>query len=539
MKLRALRLPACAAVLAINLASAAFASRESNQASELFGQAKKAEKSGQIARAYLLYSEAAALAPEKKIYRLKTEALRSRAALEAKPAPPPGLEIVIVDPEERFDSLTAKELAQARQPLPAPELHAKSGSLELDLQGNARSLFEQTAKMFELDTVFDGEYPPGGARVRFHLADADYRDALHALEAATGSFVIPLSAKLFMIASDTPAKRADLEQTITVSVPVPTILSTQELVEVAQAVRQTMGIEKMAWDSAANQIVMRDRVSRVLPAQKLFSDLLSYRPEVLIELEFIEMNTTDTLNFGVNLPTDFPLVYLGRVLHASGSIPGTFARLATFGGGRTLFGVGIADAQVFASMMASSAHTLLRAQIRSVDGQAATFHAGDKYPVLTSAYLGPSVRTTGNVVQPPPAYTFEDLGVTLKVTPRIHGTEEVSLDIDTEFKVLAGQALNGIPIIANRKLTSKVRMRDDQWGIVAGLVNTANSRSVSGVAGLSQLPLIGHLFRNVTKQKDTKQVLIIIKPRLIGLPPDQNVIRAIRVGTETRPFSQL
>ncbi|MDQ6704892.1 MAG: type II and III secretion system protein [Acidobacteriota bacterium] len=526
----------CAALMALGVSGACLAS----QASDLFRDGRKAEKAGQIARAYLLYSEASALDPRKKIYRLKTEALRSRAALEAKPTPPPvsDSEKVVVEPEERFDSLTAKELAQSRQPLPPAELRGKSGRRDIDLQGDAKSLFERVARLFELETVFDGDYPPG-TLTRFRLESADYRDALHALQAATGSFIIPLSAKLFMVAKDTPPKRTDLEQTMTVTVPVPQILTTQELVEVAQAVRQTMGIEKMAWDSAASQIVIRDRISRVLPAQKLFSDLLGYRPEVIVELEFIELNKGNTLNYGVNLPTNYPLVYLGRILNASGTIPGTFAKLAVFGGGRTLFGVGVADAQIFASMMASSAHTLLRAKVRSVDGQAATFHAGDKFPVLTSAYLGPPVQTSGRVFQPPPSYTFEDLGVTLKITPHIHGAEEVSLDIDTEFKVLAGQALNGIPIIANRKLTSRVRMRNDEWGIVAGLVSVADSRTVTGVAGLSQLPLIGNLFRNVTKEKDRKQVLIVIKPRLVNLPPDQVVTKAIRVGTETKPFLPL
>ncbi|MDQ6708518.1 MAG: hypothetical protein M3Z85_21370 [Acidobacteriota bacterium] len=518
------------------------ASLAASEASDLFRDGKKAEKSGQIARAYLLYSEAAALDSRNKLYRLKTGALQSRAALEAKAvssAAPDAHEIVVEpDPEEHFDSMTAKELSQARDPLPPPELHAKPGRRKIDIQGDAKSLFEQVARMFDLDTVFDGDYTPGKP-IRFSLDDAGYSDALEALEAATDSFVVPLSPKLFMVAKDTPPKRNDLEQNISVSIPIPQFLATQQLVEAAQAVRQAMNIEKMAWDSLSGQLVIRDRVSRVIPAQRLLSQMLTLRAEVIVDLEFIEINYSDMLNVGVNLPTNYPLVYLGRFLNASGTIPSTFANLAVFGGGRTLFGVGLADAQMMASMMKASARTLLTAQVRSVDGQATTFHAGDKYPIVTSQYLGSAVPTGGSVIQPPPAFTFEDLGVTLKMTPHVHGTEGVSLDIDTEFKVLAGQALNGIPIIANRKLTSQVRLRDDQWGIVAGLVSTQNARTVSGVAGLSRLPLIGNLFRNVTLDKERKQVLIVIKPRLIGLPQDQNVTQEIRVGTETKPYLSL
>ena len=127
----------------------------------------------------------------------------------------------------------------------------------------------------------------------------------------------------------------------------------------------------------------------------------------------------------------------------------------------------------------------------------------------------------------------------IKVQPHVHGTEEVTLDLETEFKVLAGSALNGIPIISNRKLTTKIRLRNGEYGFVAGLMSSSDARSLSGIVGLSGIPVVGHLFKTTTDQRDTTEVLIVVKPRLLYPPPSENVTVPIRVGSETRPFTRL
>src|SRR5258708_23528212 len=97
---------------------------------------------------------------------------------------------------------------------------------------------------------------------------------------------------------------------------------------------------------------------------------------------------------------------------------------------------------------------------------------------------------TGRVFTPPPAINFEDLGLTLKITPHIHGVDEVSLDIDAEFKLLGAGAVDGIPIISNRKYESKVRLVTGEWAVLAGLMTGSDARTITGIPILSAIPFL-------------------------------------------------
>jgi type II secretory pathway component GspD/PulD (secretin) len=145
----------------------------------------------------------------------------------------------------------------------------------------------------------------------------------------------------------------------------------------------------------------------------------------------------------------------------------------------------------------------------------------------------------GQVYTPPPAFTFEDLGVSVKVTPHVHGMDGIMIELDAEVQLLAGNALNGVPIISHRKLTSDVELKPGQWVLIAGLLTTSEARSIAGIAGLSSLPGIGPLMRQNTRNRDTDQILVLIKADLLAVPPDAFVTHTIPVGTETRPRSPI
>ena len=508
------------------------------QASKLYKEGRKAERAGAMARAYLLYSQAAALAPQQKIYWLRSQAVRTRAALQSKISLPASeSDSEDADEPEPSQPVTPKELRESRKPGPPTELKPVPGRRDLNLKAAPKDLFEQAARAFGLDVVFDGDYPDSGNPIVFRMEQADYREALHGLESATSSFVVPIGERLFLVAKDTQQKRNDVEPAVTVVIPIPQAVNVQEAQELARAVQQVMEFKRFGIDSARRLVILNGPISKVRPAQKLFEDLLTYRPEVRVDLEFIEVNRTDALSYGLTLPTSFPIIPLTTVLHNAPSIA-TGLSYVLFGGGASLFAIGVSNAQVSANFNKSDARTLLKTNIRSVDGMPATFHVGTKYPVLTGGYFGPSSFSGPGAYTPPPSFTFEDLGLILKVTPHIQGTEDVMLEVEAEFKVLGGSALNGIPIISSRKLASKVQLKTNEWGLVAGMMSADEARTISGLAGLSQIPGLGALMRQNSRDRDSNEVIIVLKPVLLSPPPDDTT-RAVWVGTESRPMLPL
>ncbi len=528
----------CVVVGILCLASAP--SAFGDQASKLYKQGRKAERKGDMAQAYLLYSQAAALAPQKKEYWLKSQAVRSRAAMQSKITPPASSQTDLIaevgalpDEPDPALTITEKDLRDSRKPLPPKEVSALPGRRDFDLKDEPRRLYEQVSKAFGLDVVFDGDYPASSAKQTFRMTEADYREALRALDAMTSSFVVPLGERLLLVAKDSQQKRSEVEPDVAVVIPIPQTVTVQEAQELARNVEQVMEIKRFGIDSARRLVLLNGPVSKVRPAQRLFEDLLSYRPQVIVDLDFIEISKNDALTYGVTVPTSFPFVPLTTVLHNVPAITSSLSYIL-LGGGASMFAIGVASAQVAANFNKSTAKTLLHSTMRTVDGMPATFHVGEKYPILTSGYFGPASFSGPGAYTPPPSFQFQDLGLVLKITPRVHGAEDVSLDVEAEFTVLAGQAVNGIPIVSSRKMTTKVRLKENESAVLAGMMSTSEAISISGLAGLANIPGLGALVSQTNKTKMGDMVILTMKPHLISESTDDIVTRTMWVGTDTR-----
>jgi hypothetical protein len=140
-----------------------------------------------------------------------------------------------------------------------------------------------------------------------------------------------------------------------------------------------------------------------------------------------------------------------------------------------------------------------------------------------------------NVYTPVPSFTFEDLGLVLKLTPLVHDNDEVSLGVEAEVKLLTGQSVNGVPVVSNRSLKSTVRLKTGEWAAVAGLLDTNEGRNISGLAGLSEIRFLGPLVSTHEHDKSSDEVILLMRPRLLNVPPSDHVARAIAVGTDIRP----
>ncbi|HUS04745.1 MAG TPA: type II and III secretion system protein [Bryobacteraceae bacterium] len=498
----------------------------------MYQRGRQFEKKGNVVEAYLLYSQAAAADPKNKKYWQRSQALRTKAAMLSKAAPAPGAppDTAGVEATENLDPgidsspATPKDLEQARMLRPPVELAAGKERKSFDLRGDSKSLFEQLARAYALDVVFEGDYQPGPS-LRFVVADADYREAFHALMAATSSFIVPISPRVFMVVKDTDAKRREVENTVSVTIPIPEAVTLQEAQELARSVQQVMEIQRFAIDGAHRLVFLRDRVSKVQPALALFHDLMTRRAEVSIELQFLSVTRGSSLGLGFAVPSTLPITAIKQFI--------------SLGGGPMAFGIGVLSAELLAQATRSTGTTLLNAEIRSTDGQAATFHAGDKYPLVTAGYFGAVAQAGQQAFTPPPTFNFEDLGLVLKITSKVHGADEVTLEIESEFKTLGAGSFNGIPVISNRKLANRVRLRFGEAAVVGGLVSSTQAISLSGISGLSGIPVLGPLVSRTTREKDDTEVLVVIRPKLLSLPPSEAATREIYIGTESRLVSPL
>ena len=313
------------------------------------------------------------------------------------------------------------------------------------------------------------------------MNDLSMQEAFHALETITNSFLVPVNPKLAMVYQDTTQRRNDSAPLVTAEIPIPERISVQEAQEMVSAVQQVMQVRRIAVDPGRRAVFLRDQPGTVLAARQILTNLSRNRAQVNIEVELLSVSKNSTLTYGLQLQNMAPVLNFGTFLH---NVPGTiagFTKFATFGGGATFMGIGIADAAAFATVSRSSAQSIFHADMTALDGQAASLKVGDRYPIITSAYIGPT--GAGQDTGIPPAVQFQDLGLILKITPTVQGDGEVTLDVDAEQNALNGASNDGIPVITTRHFQGITRLVEGESAVIAGLMQTASARAAPGSRG--------------------------------------------------------
>ena len=118
-----------------------------------------------------------------------------------------------------------------------------------------------------------------------------------------------------------------------------------------------------------------------------------------------------------------------------------------------------------------------------------------------------------------PSADYVDFGLKIKATPRLHSGDEVTLHLEFDIKSLAGSSVNGIPILTNRSLDQTVRLREDETSVLSGIVQNNEARSVSGLPWTSSVPSVGDLTGENTANNQQTEILILVTPRALRLPP--------------------
>ncbi len=514
------RISACLCVAATCLAAA------NSIAAELARQADKARSGGQIVRAYLLYSEAAARDSHNPTYAANRDALAPSAKLLSKAdvqdadisADLRAIENESRNPEPPVEIASQKSWEQQENLGPLPHLQFSSASASFDVRGDERTLFQQVTAAYGIRATFDPQLEPK-SNLHFQIDKADFPTAMEALTAATDTFLFPIAEKHIFVARNSEEKRSQLEPQILLTFPLPNALDQKDLIETANAVRGVLNMRAVGYDSVNRTVMIRDRVTRAHVARSLLEALLLPRAQVSFEVQILSIDAERNYHYGLALPTTFQLADFGR-LHGFKTILPTIsnaAKFMTFGGGATFFGLGLGDSTFFATYANSFSHIVYDATVVVASGQTASFHVGDQYPIAQSLYTGFN-QGSGSIYNPAPQISLIDLGIILKLTPRVSGNGNVGMDVEADYKALGTQTFNTIPAVSQRAFKGTVNVREGEWAILAGLDANSVSATRNGLIGLSQIPGLNQLLSENTRDTQTSNTLIIVKPAITRLP---------------------
>ena len=119
---------------------------------------------------------------------------------------------------------------------------------------------------------------------------------------------------------------------------------------------------------------------------------------------------------------------------------------------------------------------------------------------------------------PYPGAEYVDLGVKVKVTPTLHANHEVTLQLEFEIRALSGNNINGIPILSNRTLSQVVRVKDDETTLIGGLLDDEETRAITGLPGLADIPQGGYAFGTHNNTLQETEFMILVTPRRLRAP---------------------
>lgn len=465
-----------------------------------------------------------------------------------------------LDPENQFAAERVREMAQMQPPatpsfiVRAPEmlginLRPKTNRLSFNQTMDTNTALISTANAYGLKPNLDPTVPR--RRVHFEIKDADFYEAMDLLCSLTGTFWVATSPTEITFAGDTAAAHRQLDRWAVRTFYLPEAASTQDLTDVSNLLRTMFDLRFIQQQAATSTITVRGPVSVLDAASKVLESLEAGRPQVMLDFEAYQISHQMTRVIGMDLPLQFSvfnipaaaiaalkqLVASGSVTSlSSASLSAILAQLpsaqsaqltallqnpiATFGGGLTLMGVGVPPLTANFSIQKTDLTLLDRISIRAAHGNEATFRLGSRYPIQNMIYS--SVYNTaalsgvlgGSYTAPYPSFNYEDLGFTLKAKPAVQGNE-VRLDLDMVIRSLTAQNYNGLPVITQRSYKGVITVPDEQSVVVAGSVSESEQTSLSGVPGLSGLPLGNVLFRNTNKQRNRDDLLIVVTPHIL------------------------
>jgi tetratricopeptide (TPR) repeat protein len=444
----------------------------------------------------------------------------------------------------------------------APEAGLHSFHLHVPL----RSTIEQVFNAYKLNCTFDESVR--NSTIRLDIDDATFEQATRALTLLTRTFYVPIDAHRVVVANDTPDIRKRFTRQVMETLYLPG-LNTADMDEVANLAKNVFEIQSATLEHTTQTITIRASEDTVNAFNITMRDLLDGHSQVLLEVRIIQLAHISQRNTGIIPPQTVSaynvyaeeqsilnankalvqqiissglaspgdtLAILG-ILLASGQVSSSLFSngVALFGGGITQSALSPGGFTANIDLNSSDSRQLDQLQLRLGDGEAGTVRSGIKYPIQTSSFssLSPTLPNipglTGagsssalssllsgltSAVPNVPQIQYQDLGMTLKATPKVLRNNDVALTIDLKIDALQGSSINGNPILDSRIYSGVVTVPEGQGIVVASELDGQESKAISGTPGLSEIPGLNSLTGN-NAQKNSSTLLIIMTPHVI------------------------
>jgi type II secretory pathway component GspD/PulD (secretin) len=432
-----------------------------------------------------------------------------------------------------------------------------------------RQLIQQVFKAYEIDATVDDSVRT--TNVRLDVDDVSFAQAAHVLCLLTDSFYVPIDTRHVMVARSTFPLREQFQHNAVATLSLAG-LTTNEMTDMSNVARNVFEAQQAAVDPSTATLTLRSSATNIRVFNATLNDLMEGLPQVLLDVRVIQIAHNSERNTGAQLPQTIAAfnVYAEEqqilqqnaslvqqiisaglakpgdtlailaILLASGQVSNSIFTngFALFGGGLTLSGISPGPGTLNLNLNSSDSRELDDYQLRLGDGEEGTLKSGTRYPIMTSSFstlgagslnipglsqpgtsgaLGSLLSSVNSAVPNVPQVQYEDLGLVLKARPRVMRSGHVALTLDMKITALAGKALNNVPVLANRSYASVVTLGANEAFVVAAEIDKSESRAVSGMPGLSEIPGLNDVTDKDT-QKNYATLLIIMTPYVVRNP---------------------
>jgi len=434
-----------------------------------------------------------------------------------------------------------------------PELKPLSrAAINLKMTNDAKIVFDTIGKLAGLTVIYDPDFP--ARRIPVELNNVTLEQALEIVSLESKAFVKPVTENIIFVIPDQPAKRRDYEENVVRTFYLSNTVQAQDLTEIVTGLRQLLDLKRIFQINGQNAIVIRDSPDKLLVAAKMIDDVDKAKPEVVVQVQVVEARVDKARSLGIAPGTSASIAVVppGTTSTTTNNNTNTTGTTTT---NNTLslqqlghltgadYAVTLPSFTANALLNDSTTKIIQNPEVRSVDGQPAKLRIGDKVPIATGSFqagVGVGGAAGAGFVNPlvNTQFQYQDVGVNIDMTPRIHPNHEVSMKLSVEVSSVTGQQpIGGItqPIISQRKLEHEIRLKEGEANVLGGLITRTDTKQLQGWPGLAHIPLLRYFFSEDTHNTEDDEILIILTPHIVRMPEWTRAnLRPLYTGSESQ-----